>query len=220
MMYIVSYLLLFVILLRTHARELNDWLLNDPVSFHRIVEQHNRTGLVNITGLVNEMKGFVNVTARYLNNTGDGSSDLEIVDVLEHFFWGMSGGVALELGAVDGTPNRVSMTFDLERSLGWTRMLIEANPKFRKRLQRFNPEAYTVHAAVCETTTVVHFGFKAYCSGIVEFMEDSFLRKFFPVVHGIYSSTVPAKRWDRVNWKEAIQKSTPGNPYFVCMYNI
>jgi hypothetical protein len=54
--------------------------------------------------------------------------DGEMVDVLDHFFWGQMKGIALELGAVDGTPNTRSMTYELESKYGWKRVLVEGNP--------------------------------------------------------------------------------------------
>eukprot|EP00596_Hydrurales_sp_CCMP1899_P006569 CAMPEP_0119053892 /NCGR_PEP_ID=MMETSP1177-20130426/74715_1 /TAXON_ID=2985 /ORGANISM="Ochromonas sp, Strain CCMP1899" /LENGTH=61 /DNA_ID=CAMNT_0007033963 /DNA_START=220 /DNA_END=402 /DNA_ORIENTATION=- len=45
--------------------------------------------------------------------------DGEVVDALEHFFWGMRDGVAMELGGLDGTPNTRSMTYEYEKHLNW-----------------------------------------------------------------------------------------------------
>lgn len=62
-----------------------------------------------------------------LNRATDG----EIVDALEHFFWGKKEGVAMELGALDGTPATHSMTYAFEKELQWKRILIEGDPSYR-----------------------------------------------------------------------------------------
>ena len=83
------------------------------------------------------------------------ASDGEVVDALEHFFWGLQGGVAVELGALDGTPNTHSMTHEYEKSLGWRRILIDANPSYRIALLEQSPLAFSVHAAICAKQTKV-----------------------------------------------------------------
>lgn len=40
----------------------------------------------------------------------DAFTDGEIVDSVEHFFWGMVNGTAMEIGALDGSPATRSMT--------------------------------------------------------------------------------------------------------------
>ena len=40
----------------------------------------------------------------------DGFTDGEIVDSVEHFFWGQVNGTAMEIGALDGSPATRSMT--------------------------------------------------------------------------------------------------------------
>jgi hypothetical protein len=47
--------------------------------------------------------------------------DGENIDALEHFFWGQTNGIAMEIGALDGSQETRSMTFDLEQSFGWRR---------------------------------------------------------------------------------------------------
>ena len=184
----------------------DDWLLNDPAVFHRRADLALLDGLGNFSQDPLAMATLTGLLERHMQ-TKDGSSDLEVVDALEHFFWGQAGGVAMELGAVDGTPGRSSMTYDLEHSLNWTRILVEANPKFRNALQVLNPSAFAVHAAICAEESTVHFGFKAYCSGIVEFMEFGFLRHYFPVVFQVLNSTDPPLRWDLVDWSQALRLS-------------
>jgi hypothetical protein len=77
------------------------------------------------TALMNEATGLEALSKV------DGYVDGENVDVLEHFFWGQVDGIAMELGALDGTPTTRSMTYTLEAALGWRRVLIEGNPSYR-----------------------------------------------------------------------------------------
>jgi hypothetical protein len=77
------------------------------------------------TALMNEATGLEALSKV------DGYVDGENVDVLEHFFWGQIDGIAMELGALDGTPTTRSMTYTLEAALGWRRVLIEGNPSYR-----------------------------------------------------------------------------------------
>ena len=84
----------------------------------------------------------------------------------EHFFWGVSNGVALELGASEGTDSSNSMTFSLEQRAQWRRILIEGDPMVHPQLKAGNPNAFTVGACICRKaaqvseksqTTPLHF---------------------------------------------------------------
>ena len=199
---------------RLSVRGVEDWLLKDPLLFHQRAAQVQRSGPIDVSNDPAAMAVFGDLVDRVRRLQGPyGFSDLEVVDALEHFFWGSAAGVALELGAVDGTPARVSMTYDMEHSLNWTRILVEANPKFRRTLQRLNPSDFTVHAAICAEERIVHFAFKAYVSGILELMETSFIQKNFPVAYHIFNTTNPPQRWDLVDWSKAQRLSTERNRF-------
>ena len=58
----------------------------------------------------------------------------EVVDAIEHFFWGVRNGIALELGALDGGYKTRSMTFEYEKNIAWKRVLVEADPVYRERV--------------------------------------------------------------------------------------
>jgi hypothetical protein len=60
----------------------------------------------------------------------DAFTDGEFVDVMEHFFWAIGNGIAMELGALDGSPKTRSMTYHLE-GFQWRRILVDGNPKYR-----------------------------------------------------------------------------------------
>ena len=70
------------------------------------------------------------------------AADCEIVDAVEQFFWGQMHGLAIELGALDGTPASQSQTYELEKRLGWRRILVEGNPRYRNALLTECPRAF------------------------------------------------------------------------------
>jgi hypothetical protein len=69
-----------------------------------------------VLGNPNKMRTFENISEYYLRKVPDGITDLEIVDAIEQFFWGMTNGYSMEIGALDGSPDTRSMTYDLESS--------------------------------------------------------------------------------------------------------
>eukprot|EP01062_Namystynia_karyoxenos_P022758 TRINITY_DN18743_c0_g1_i2.p1 TRINITY_DN18743_c0_g1~~TRINITY_DN18743_c0_g1_i2.p1 ORF type:complete len:441 (+),score=120.26 TRINITY_DN18743_c0_g1_i2:70-1323(+) len=64
---------------------------------------------------------------------------------IERYFWGVTGGKFIELGAHDGL--RMSNSKALEDHLGWTGLLIEANPSMYVQAERWRPRAAVAHAA-------------------------------------------------------------------------
>lgn len=71
------------------------------------------------------------------------STQGEVVDAVEKYFWGMHNGLAMEIGeftasiffatiltygkgALDGSPNTRSMTYEYEKSFRWKRILVDA----------------------------------------------------------------------------------------------
>ena len=79
--------------------------------------------LENINNNAEAMQMFQSIVQHQLNriDASTANADGEVVDALEHFFWGMKSGLAMELGALDGTPDTHSMTHEYEKSLGWRR---------------------------------------------------------------------------------------------------
>lgn len=111
-----------------------------------------------------------------------GTSDREAVDALEHFFWGQIHGIAVELGALDGSDETSSQTVVFER-LGWKRMLIEGNPSYASKRVAKCSNALGINAVICENShTPVHFIDKPYVGGIVEYMSHEFLNTFHPEI--------------------------------------
>jgi hypothetical protein len=127
----------------------------------------------------------------------DGYTDGELVDALEHFFWGKKNGLSLELGALDGSPHTRSMTYAYQESLGWDRILVEANPTYRGDMVKNSPEALSINAAICSTPGKVHFSHSEYVGGIVEFMSKGFLSQYH---NHIYKAGHPPGNISSVDW--------------------
>ena len=76
------------------------WLVNFPDSFQK---RGNMGALHDVRNDSKSMEVFVEISDVALPRT-DGYTDGEVVDALEHYFWGMRDGLAVELGALDGSP--------------------------------------------------------------------------------------------------------------------
>lgn len=122
------------------------------------------------SSLIDSLDQYIDARLPMLNSIVDG----EDVDAMEHFFWGLTNGIAMELGALDGTHDTMSMTKGLEQVMGWKRILIEGNPAYWPKMKTKSPKAYAVGAAVCETARQVHYVSADYVGGIVEFMSEAF----------------------------------------------
>jgi len=155
------------------------WLVNYPRIFHDHQVQGSLEDFKNDT---TAMQQFTSTIQWHLDRT-DAFTDGEVVDALEHFFWGLRGGVAMELGALDGSPSTRSMTYEYEKSFGWRRVLIDANPVYRPLLAKNSPLAFSANAAICANQTTVHFAAVEYVGGIVEFMATSFLKEYHKTIY-------------------------------------
>ena len=173
------------------------WLVNFPVEFH--VNSVNSLGvLVDVTDDAADLKHFVEFSDYFLSLL-ESSTDGEMVDALEHYFWGQRNGVALELGALDGSPGTNSMTYEYEKGFNWKRVLVEGDPKYRLKLPEMSPKSFSASAAICEHHTTVHFSTGKYIGGILEFMSDSFMKQFH---QNIYDHCVPPGNISSLNWEE------------------
>lgn len=169
------------------------WLVNYPRIFH----DHQVNGVMeDISNDSAAMETFKKVIQFHLDRT-DGFTDGEVVDALEHFFWGMKGGVAMELGALDGGPGTRSMTHEYEKSMGWRRILIDANPTYRPLLVNNSPLAFSANAAICANQTTVHFVAAEYVGGIVEFMGTTFLKDYHAK---LYNACTPPGNLSSLNY--------------------
>jgi hypothetical protein len=141
---------------------------------------------------------FVSIVDYYLPRV-DGFTDGEVVDALEHFFWGQKNGLAIELGALDGSPNTKSQTFEYEKKLNWRRILVEGDPSYKANLLKESPKAFVANAAICSNHGHVHFSDQAYTGGILEFMSD----EFFKTYHGpVYNSGTPPGDLKSIDWSK------------------
>ena len=176
---------------QSNQKEKTPWLLNNPASFHesKVVMHDLREDSAS-------MAIFSSVIDRLLP-TLDSHTDGEVVDALEHFFWGMRDGLAIELGALDGHPDTKSMTYEYEKSLNWKRILIEGNPVYRDDLAAKSPLAFSVNAAICANPSTVHYINLPYVGGIVEFMATDFIKTFHPA---LYNAGVPPGSIANVNF--------------------
>lgn len=90
----------------------------------------------------------------------------------------------LELGALDGSPDTKSISYDFEQYFGWKRIVIDGNPMYRDGMRHYSSSAFAVIAPICEHHTVVHYSVsKEYIGGILEFMTESFIKKHHPAVY-------------------------------------
>eukprot|EP01031_Cornospumella_fuschlensis_P035323 gene35323-42801_t len=175
-------------------RPIPSWIVNSPAWFRN----HSHTvghmnDVRNNEAMMPRVMRFLDVGLSRL----DGYVDGENVDALEHFFWGFTDGIAIELGALDGSRDSRSMTVDFEEHLGWRRILIEGNPKYRTALPKYSPLALSVSAAICETAGKVHFANSEFVGGIVEFMDTKFLQSYHG---GIFNAGSPPGNLSTVNW--------------------
>lgn len=162
--------------------ELPRWVINRPADF----QKHLSTQMVSVQQDERQMQGFKDYIKDMLDLGAHGAVDGEHVDSLEHFFWGMTNGLALELGACDGTAETQSMTVGLEERFGWKRILIEGNPSFYKGLAANSSRALSVAAAICDQPSSVHFASseaRKYIGGIVENMSPSYIEHWYPSIH-------------------------------------
>lgn len=168
------------------------WLLNNPPYFHKGM----RNGMHDVRNNGTAM-AFYEQSSDILLDRTDGWTDGEVVDAMEHFFWGMREGVAIELGALDGSEHSRSCTFEYEKNLGWRRILIEGNPSYKNGLIQNSPLSFSVNAAICSNPSIVHYAQYDYVGGIVEFMSQSFMQTF----HGrIFHNCVPPGNLTSFNW--------------------
>ena len=105
----------------------------------------------------------------------------------------------MELGALDGTPNTNSMTYEYEKSLGWRRILIDANPTYRTPLLEQSPLAFSANAAICAKQTKVHYVIAKYVGGILEFMEMNYMKKYHS---GLYNAAIPPGNISSLNFEQ------------------
>lgn len=129
--------------------------------------------------------------------TSSHSSDLEIVDMLEQFFWGNTHGVVMEVGVGNSSE---SMTDALEW-LGWKRILVEGNPRVLTEIVSRSRNAIVIGAPICSRKRIVHYlnTSDEKSSGIVEFMNREFL---FNNYYKLYELMKKRNEHSEQEWKQ------------------
>ena len=174
------------------------WVLHYP---HDLFD-HPLTGqLFDVRENNNAITAFKEFCGKFVW-TIDGFTDGEVIDALEHFFWGKKNGVALELGALDGTAKSRSMTVEFEALFGWRRVLVEGNPKYRSNLVSQSANAISISAAICEKHQTVHFVDAEYVGGIAEFMSLTFLKDYHGGIYKAGLSTNQTFDLNLVPWQK------------------
>lgn len=174
------------------------WLVNHPRDFHNR-SAHLGDGMVDVIADPKQMKDFDSIIKEYLPYLS-GSADGEVVDALEHFFWGLKHGLSIELGALDGSAKTKSQTYEYEVMLQWRRILVEGDPAYRYNLLKESPNCFSVNAAICSHHSHVHFIDKSYTGGILEFMGLEFMRRFHPDAYdavALQGNNVSAVDWTK-----------------------
>ena len=154
-----------------------------------------------------EMSQFRRAMPRIQNRRIDGSTDNEAMDAIQKFFWGQRNGIVLELGAADG--NEASESLPLMSLLGWHRVLIEGSPVYTKNIAQRAPDALSINCAVCAQEGIVHYASRGLVSGILEFMEPSFLTTFYPDLKNVTDNKIA----HRDVWKNYTRFVTPVHCY-------
>lgn len=154
------------------------WVLNYPHDFH------NRTAHLGDKmedvrrdhKELEQFKAFIDRTLPHVEALTDG----EEVDAIEHYFWGQKQGLAIELGAMDGSAKTKSQTVDMEKIFGWRRILVEGNPAFSADVVKMFPNSFSVNAVICAHHSHVHFVDAPHTGGILDFMPNNTMKAHFP----------------------------------------
>jgi hypothetical protein len=115
------------------------------------------------------------------------------------------GGVALEMGALDGVSG--SETLGLARAAGFRRILIEIDPGYRAARRSRAPNAVGVTAACCaadgaEQHRTMHFlqdrKMSSGVQGVAELMPREHLDKWYPGVASMHGDA--SANWSAIDW--------------------
>eukprot|EP01065_Artemidia_motanka_P005193 TRINITY_DN12499_c0_g1_i1.p1 TRINITY_DN12499_c0_g1~~TRINITY_DN12499_c0_g1_i1.p1 ORF type:complete len:650 (+),score=104.01 TRINITY_DN12499_c0_g1_i1:68-2017(+) len=107
------------------------------------------------------------------------AQDCEHRDIIHSLFWGMTDGVILELGGLDGVAGP-SQSLPLLQMSGWKRVLVEGDLMYVNNRKKVSPDAVGVAAVVCSIPGKVHYlhGNYRVVNGIGEFMHADFMSRF------------------------------------------
>jgi FkbM family methyltransferase len=97
----------------------------------------------------------------------------------ENFFFMKENGTFVEMGALDGV--RYSNSYFFERVLGWSGLLIEANPsQFKELVKNRGNVSACVHGIICDEPRDLHFveATDTAVAGVWELMSPTFREKW------------------------------------------
>lgn len=121
------------------------WIIHYPPTFHNSTSLLYHSHGYDCRENPLEMMDFLELERQISHLPSDG----ELRDALEHFFWGLKSGLALELKALDGSLQTFSVTWGLEKFLNWKRILIEGDLHYQHDLQNKVPEAFSIQGSLC-----------------------------------------------------------------------
>jgi hypothetical protein len=106
--------------------------------------------------------------------------DNEAYHAQHTYFWQQSGGIILEMGALDGHQFSISSDF---LDVGWYRILVEASPSHIENAKIYAADSTYVNAAICESDATLHYsGGGRGIEGILEWQTNRFIKQFHPKV--------------------------------------
>ena len=98
----------------------------------------------------------------------------------ENWFYGMTNGVIMESGALDGMHFSTSYLF--ENFANWSSIHVEADPENYSILKRERTNSININCALCSEPKLLHFsnqgGRAAPVRGFIELMSPGFIKRF------------------------------------------
>jgi hypothetical protein len=111
------------------------------------------------------------------------AQDQEDIWIYENWFYGMTGGLVIESGALDG--ELFSMSYLLENFANWTAIHVEADPENYFNLKLNRQRSVNVHGALCSEPRLLHYSSSGVIPvrGFIEFMTPSFIKQWHGKVY-------------------------------------
>lgn len=127
-----------------------------------------------VKGAIGQYKGERTVDGKIV----DGHSQVgEDEFLLEHFFFGRTGGTFIEMGGVDGL--KLSNSYFFEKQRDWRGLMIEGSPRNAEKLHMNRPKAITVNAMVCGEERDLHWMDNGGVGGAYELLPERILRRYY-----------------------------------------
>jgi FkbM family methyltransferase len=103
----------------------------------------------------------------------------EDIYLYENYFYGVTNGIIVESGALDGILYSTSYMF--EKLFQWQAVHIEGSSRHYQSLLQNRNQSVNIYAILCNETKLLHYLHRITPSsvdGILEFMEERFVQKF------------------------------------------